>query len=145
MKPILLVILAIIALNIRSNAQSLELVNNRPCEAYFIVNGGCPGNPCSYSLIFVVPPYTTRSFPVIPLAIFGSINPAMAPPVCAPFEWHSADVQNNGGCCDGGGLMVGDGACIGPATRCVTPGCSTFCVDWIPFSTPPGSVKVIAN
>lgn len=147
MKHIFLVILAITALHIRSKAQSLELINNRPCEAYFIVYGGCPGDPCSYSLTFIIPAHDKRIFPVVPLAIFGSVNPAMAPPVCGLFEWHGADIQNNGlDCCDGGGLTVGDGACaLGPATNCVTPLCSSFCADWITVSTPPGSAQVIAN
>lgn len=117
MKQIFLIILAITALHIRSKAQSLELINNRPCEAYFIVYGGCPGDPCSYSLTFIIPAHDKRIFPVVPLAIFGSLNPATAPPVCSLFEWHGADVQNNY-CCGGGGVTVGDGACaLGPATN----------------------------
>jgi hypothetical protein len=150
MKHFFLTLLAVITISITAKAQSLELVNNRTCTVYFRLWGGCPGSPCSYTLLFAVPPTggIPVVFPSVPAAIPSSTTPLAAPPSCGPgFAWHMADVQNDG-CCDGGGMTVGDGMC-GPVpfSRCIPVGepCNiTYCSDWITIPQPFGSARVVA-
>ncbi len=145
MKQILLVILAVIVMNITSKAQSLVLQNDRTCPVYFSMTGGCPGTPCAFNLGIIVPPLTTLPFFTMAAAIAASTTPGAIPPACGPaFAWHYAGIQNYGGCCDGGGVSVGDGACLTPPfSDCVTT-CSLFCAEWLLLQQPPGAVKVRA-
>jgi hypothetical protein len=142
MKKLLLIALSIIGFQVASKAQNVEFVNNRTCLVDIKLVGTTPGSlVCGDYIVHYF--IAAGSPPVfIPFASIGATAMPMSAPPPMGTVWNYAEIQNNGDCCDGGGLGVGGGLpCINPITSLVMyPGptaCSSSgpqpCNGFMPF------------
>lgn len=153
MKNLLFIIAAIVAFQFSSNAQVLEIVNNRDCDIDIdvVALGDCINPASCNNSPFIgfklqVLAHTTVTYTTLAAAVAASTTPTVI--TCAPgaYYYYSGSFQNSVSCssCGGAGLTVGD-PCKGILTfgpTCMI-GCGiTFCgVMSSPFG--PGSARFV--